>query len=111
MNSKFKAVAVDIDGTIAGSDWKISCEAIKAIRNLEAYGIKVILASGNALCVVKALSRYIGCTGALVAENGGVVEYKGVTKFLGDPSRAKAALEAIKARYGQVSESWSNRYR
>ncbi|RLE48355.1 MAG: phosphoglycolate phosphatase, partial [Candidatus Methanomethylicota archaeon] len=81
------------------------------IRALEDSGIKVILASGNALCVVKALSRYIGCSGAVIAENGGVVEYKGVVKFLGDFNKAKAALEAVKAKYGQVSESWSNRYR
>ncbi len=107
-----KAVACDIDGTITDAEGRLSCKAVKAIRRMEKRGIMAILISGNALCVVKTLKRYIGTSGPIVAENGGIVEYKGVLKRLGSRSRAEAALKLLKARFGErIEESWSNQYR
>ncbi|MEM3486463.1 MAG: HAD hydrolase family protein, partial [Candidatus Methanomethyliaceae archaeon] len=58
-----RAVATDVDGTITNYKDELYLEAVTAIRNLEKAGIPVILCSGNALCVLKGLARYIGCTG------------------------------------------------
>jgi len=54
-----KAIALDIDGTITDNNSILCLEAISIIRKLEENKIKVILSSGNALCVVKTLSKYI----------------------------------------------------
>lgn len=107
-----KAVVTDVDGTITDYEDRLGVEAIEAIRRLEGAGIKVVLCSGNALCVLKALGRYIGCSGPHVAENGGVVEYKGRMYILCKVRAARKAVEKLRERYGdRVSESWSNRYR
>jgi phosphoglycolate phosphatase (TIGR01487 family) len=107
-----KAVATDVDGTITDCRDHIFVEAIKAIRELETKRIRVILCSGNALCVTKALARYIGCTGPTVSENGAVVDYKGRMKILGKRGVAKAVVQKLREAYGsEIRESWSNSYR
>jgi phosphoglycolate phosphatase (TIGR01487 family) len=107
-----KAVATDIDGTLTDREDYIGIEAIAAIRELEARGIRVILCSGNALCVTKALARYVGCTGPTVSENGAVVEYKGKMRILGEIGAARRVVQELKNAYGsEIRESWSNNYR
>ncbi|MEJ5292549.1 MAG: phosphoglycolate phosphatase [Candidatus Methanosuratincola sp.] len=107
-----RAVATDVDGTITDDNSIIEIEAIEAIRKLEGRGIRVILCSGNALCILKALSRYIGCNGPTVAENGGVVEYRGKIKILGERGLGRKAVDHLKAVYGDViREAWSNPHR
>jgi len=107
-----KAVATDVDGTITDCKDHVYVEAITAVRELEARGIRVILCSGNALCVMKALARYIGCTGPTVSENGAVVDYKGRMRILGERGAAKKVVQELKEAYGsEIRESWSNNYR
>lgn len=107
-----KAVATDVDGTITDQRELIDVEAICAIRELESKGIRVMLCSGNALCVLKSLGRYIGCTGPLICENGGVLEYRGKMWVLSERRIAGEVMRALKDAYGdRVEESWSNRYR
>jgi phosphoglycolate phosphatase (TIGR01487 family) len=107
-----KAVATDIDGTLTDCEDYICIEAISAIRELEERGIKVILCSGNALCVMKALAKYIGCTGPTVSENGAVVEYKGKIRILGEKGAARKVVQELKDVYGsKIKEHWSNDYR
>ena len=109
---KIKVLATDVDGTLTNMKHKISVKAIEAIRKLEKKGIPVILASGNALCVLKTLKNYIGCSGALIAEGGGVVEYKDTVKILGKGEEARKALTKLKEKFGdRVEESWTNPYR
>jgi len=109
---KVRAVVVDVDGTLADGVEKISCTAIETIRDLEEKGVPVLLASGNAVCVLKTLARYIGCTGAIIAEGGAVIEYQGELEVLGNNSEAKSALARLKEEFpGRIVESWSNPYR
>lgn len=112
MAAMIRAVATDVDGTITDGDSILCIEAIEAIRRLEANGIKVILCSGNALCVLKTLSRYIGCSGPTVAENGGVIEYKGKMKILGEKGLGKMAVGRLRSVFGDlIREAWSNPHR
>ncbi|MCX8181767.1 MAG: phosphoglycolate phosphatase [Candidatus Methanomethyliaceae archaeon] len=107
-----RAVATDVDGTITNYKDELYLEAIVAIRNLEKAGIPVILCSGNSLCVLKGLARYIGCTGPTVSENGAVVEYKAGIRILGRKGISRQVVDELKRVYGQnVTESWSNRFR
>ncbi|MCC6013369.1 MAG: phosphoglycolate phosphatase [Candidatus Verstraetearchaeota archaeon] len=107
-----KAIALDIDGTITDSSGKLCLEAISSIRKLEENKIMVILSSGNALCVVKALSKYIGCSGPTIAENGAVVEYNAKIRIIGRKGIGRKAVEELKKVYpNEIKESWSNAFR
>jgi phosphoglycolate phosphatase (TIGR01487 family) len=67
---KFKALAVDIDGTITHPDRSLSLEAVAKLRSLD---VPVVLATGNILCYAKAASKMIGVCCNIIAENGGIV--------------------------------------
>jgi len=69
----FKAVATDIDGTITDDSRKITVPVIYAFRKLEKKGIRIILVSGNVLPVTMGFRIFIGTSGPLVSENGGII--------------------------------------
>ena len=68
-----KAIAVDIDGTITDYNKKLHLDAIQSLRRLEDAGIPIILATGNVRAITYGLWRFIGASGPMVCENGGVV--------------------------------------
>ena len=72
-----EAIAVDIDGTITDDKRQICISAIKALRKAEAAGIPTIIVTGNVVNYAYATEILIGCSGGLVAENGGVVFKEG----------------------------------
>jgi len=67
---KFKAIVVDIDGTITCKKRELHLGAVKKIRSLK---VPVVLATGNILCYARTTSRLIGLDGAVIAENGGAI--------------------------------------
>jgi len=87
---EFKAVVVDIDGTITYSDRSIDCRAVAALRSLN---IPVVVATGNVLCVARAVAKLLGTGGIVIAENGGVVECGRVES---DTSHMKECNDALK---------------
>lgn len=106
-----KLVATDVDGTLTlrRGVLLVSLEAIEAIRELEASGVRVSLVSGNSLPITAGLARYFGATGPSVAENGCVVFYEGKTVHLckGRPPD-ELRRELLEAGF---RESWQNAYR
>lgn len=68
---EFKAVVVDVDGTITFKDRRLDCRAVEALRSLR---VPVVIATGNVLCFARAVSKLLGTGGFVIAENGGVVE-------------------------------------
>jgi len=106
-----KAAAIDIDKTITRHGI-IPAPVVAALRKLEENGIKVILASGNALPVVSGLRKYLGVSGAVIAENGGQVYYKKKIVKIGSREKVLKARELIlKYLENYVEESWQNPYR
>lgn len=85
----FKAVVVDVDGTITYSDRSIDCKAVTALRSLH---VPVVIATGNVLCVARAVAKLLGTSGIVIAENGGVVE---CGKVESDSSHMKECLDAF----------------
>lgn len=75
-----KALACDIDGTITDKRRRIDLGAVALLREIETEGIPVLLASGNIMCMMDAASLFIGTTGPLIAENGGIVKNKQTQK-------------------------------
>lgn len=86
---EFKAIVVDIDGTITYSDRSIDCRAVEALRGVK---VPVVLATGNVLCFARAASTLAGTGGIIIAENGGVVEC-GIVES--DTSHMKMCEEAF----------------
>lgn len=72
-----EAIAVDIDGTITDEKRQICISAIEALRKAEEKGIPTIIVTGNVVNYAYAIEVSIGCSGGLVAENGGVVFKEG----------------------------------
>ena len=70
---KPKLVAVDIDGTLTDGNKVLNLEAIEALRKLEKAGIPVTLATGNVRPITYGLWRFIGLSGPMCCENGGVI--------------------------------------
>ena len=68
-----KVVVIDIDGTITDEKKHLSTSAVHALRRLEANGIPVVLATGNVRPVAYGLWRFIGLSGPMCCENGGVL--------------------------------------
>ena len=94
-----KAVVTDIDGTLTDRDRRIRPEAFDAIRTLESSGTPVILATGNVLPISLALHRFLGLSGPIVAENGGLI-YRGPggsesVERLADAAIARRAHRAL----------------
>ena len=94
-----KAVAVDVDGTITDSRRRLCCSAMESLRSAEEKGIPVIIVTGNILPVTKTLSIFMGTSGGLVAENGGVIESPQGRKILGDIEKCQRAYEFLKTKY------------
>ncbi len=92
-----KAVAIDIDGTLTDADRKLDLGAVEKVRELEKRDIPVILATGNVLCITEAASFFIGTSGPLIAENGGIVTYPKTGEILcsGDIVKANSAFDAL----------------
>lgn len=72
-----EAIAVDVDGTITDETRKICISALEALRKAEEKGIPTIIVTGNVVNYAYATEVLIGCSGGLVAENGGVVFKEG----------------------------------
>jgi hypothetical protein len=104
-----KAVAIDIDGTLTDEKRRLHLGVVEKIRELEARGVPVILATGNIMCISEAASIFIGTTGGIIAENGGVVLPAGRKEpiYLGDISKVEKAFKHLsgKLRVEKVSRS------
>lgn len=74
---KIEAIAVDIDGTITDDKRKLCISAIESLRSAEKAGIPTIIVTGNVVNYAYATQVLIGCSGGLVAENGGMIFKEG----------------------------------
>jgi Cof subfamily protein (haloacid dehalogenase superfamily) len=67
------SVILDVDGTIAGPDHRISPRTRASIRDIEQAGVPVVLATGRARDNVVDVARQIGLHSPAVSCNGAVV--------------------------------------
>jgi len=93
-----KAIAVDVDGTLADDSRSVSLEAVAALREVQQRGVHVMLASGNVLPIAYALSNYLGFKGPIIAENGGIVSYQQRMWILGDPAKPRQAYDHLRTK-------------
>jgi phosphoglycolate phosphatase (TIGR01487 family) len=111
-----RAIVSDIDGTLTTPDRRLSVAGATAVMRLEAVGIPVVLASGNVMPAVRAFALMLGASGPLVAENGGMVAYRGsgwreTVDVLADRRVADEAYAALKERMPEVRPLLTQRWR
>jgi len=96
---RLRAVVTDVDGTLTDRRRRLDPRAIAAVRRLESRSIPVVLATGNVLPISLALHRFLGLSGPIVAENGGIVYRRDgtreVVERLADVRVARSAFRAI----------------
>lgn len=106
-----RAIALDIDGTITDQNRRLDVSAVGAIRKAEDSGITVCLATGNMLCFAKTTSVLLGTSGALLAEDGGVIfdQKTEKTYVLDDKSdELKRGIELLEERFGKIQHTSSS---
>lgn len=108
-----KAVAVDIDGTLTDYDRLLDWAGVRALRQVEADGIPVIAATGNVAPVTKAFSNFVGLSGPLVCENGGVVHSNDMRrmKLLASRKRPDKAVAHLRKAGLRPKLIWSDPWR
>ncbi|MDR3102473.1 MAG: phosphoglycolate phosphatase [Methanocalculaceae archaeon] len=111
-----KAFVTDIDGTLTDDRRRLSTHAVEEIRRVVDAGIPVVLASGNTLCFIDALSKMIGTEGDVIAENGGVYRrgYTSTNHVDGDRNICLAAYQRIVDTFkptGEQLQLYSTEYR
>jgi len=105
-----RAIVVDLDGTLTDAKRWLCLDAIEALRKCEAKGVPVMLASGNIVTTSVQVSKLLGLTGPVIAENGGVVHFRGQNELFGDKKNCLEALEHVKEHL-PVKELFTNQCR
>jgi len=76
------AVALDLDGTLAGADHRVSDRAIRALAALEARGVRPIIVTGRTTRAAIDPARAAGLTTPVISCNGTVVTAPDGTRLL-----------------------------
>jgi hydroxymethylpyrimidine pyrophosphatase-like HAD family hydrolase len=93
---RFSALAIDFDGTIAQDD-RVDPIASRAIADLRAQGITIVLVTGRILAELRRIAGDLHFADAVVAENGAVIEFpaSGYSRVLG-PAPPAALVDALR---------------
>ena len=71
--SRTAAVVLDVDGTIAGADHRVSARTSRAMGELDEAGVPVVLATGRTRANVRDIARAAGLRSAQISCNGAVI--------------------------------------
>jgi phosphoglycolate phosphatase len=103
-------LVVDVDGTLTAKNRRLDLKAVEALRAAEAAGVPVVLATGNVLPIVYALSYFIGTTGPVVAENGGIVCHRQQVDQAPRAAEVEAAARRVETTLG-LERLFTDRWR
>ncbi|WP_028708777.1 HAD family hydrolase [Propionicicella superfundia] len=109
-SSDFRAVALDVDGTLTDHTHQVRPRAIRAIRWLESRGIPVIILTGRRSNLVLDLARECGIARPMVSDNGSVILDTGTGEIIeqrfAPPELRDAAFE-LADRFGLGRAVWT----
>lgn len=110
-----RAVVTDVDGTLTDRSRRLEPRAVAAVRSLEAQGIPVVLATGNVLPFALSLHRFVGLTGPIVAENGGLIYHatdgRSTVERCADVTIARRAFRELVRRGVPARRLFTDRWR
>jgi len=66
----FKAVALDLDGTLLNTDKQVTAHTIKVLKHLDELGVDIILASGRAAHLIENTADSLGINCYIIGYNG-----------------------------------------
>ena len=99
--SEYKAIALDMDGTLLTRDHKISSATRAALAQARAHGIKVLLVTGRHYMTARPFHHELALDTPLICSNGAYLYDPVQNRILsGDPLAAALVAESI-TRYGQ----------
>ena len=74
MSPPFQLLVLDVDGTVTDSRHRVTTAAREAVRQVQAAGIRVLLATGRRYRDVLPIAAELGLEGPLVTASGGLVK-------------------------------------
>lgn len=92
-----RLLALDIDGTIAGHDFRLSDRTVAAIRGAVARGVRVSLATGRTPSSAVTYANRIGLTEPIIGHQGALVRAMPARRERWDPERQR-----YKGRVGRI---------
>ncbi|MCV7225120.1 HAD family hydrolase [Mycolicibacterium komossense] len=98
-----RAVALDVDGTIAGGDHQVSERTRRAIQSLAAEGVPAVLLTGRSRANTLSLAREIGITNQVASCNGAVVFDPVTDENTRVVGMAPAEIEAIASLHDDLN--------
>jgi len=69
----YKAIFIDIDGTLRNSNKEVTPRTIAAIKKVVEKGILIVLCSGRPKKYTEKISREVGASSYIITSNGGVI--------------------------------------
>ncbi|RJS72861.1 MAG: phosphoglycolate phosphatase [Candidatus Syntrophoarchaeum sp. WYZ-LMO15] len=108
--TRCRAVAIDLDGTIAFKDSRVDPVCIEPLRSL-VREVPVIIATGNTVCYAMTAAILIGVDRTVIAENGGVIKVgrDGVEIVNGNGEECRRAYEILKDEMKLEALDWDLR--
>ena len=108
--TRCRAVAIDLDGTIAFKDSRVDPVCIGPLRSL-VREVPVIIATGNTVCYAMTAAILIGVDRTVIAENGGVIKVgrDGVEIVNGNGEECRRAYEILKDEMKLEALDWDLR--
>ncbi|MCW7077062.1 MAG: phosphoglycolate phosphatase [Candidatus Syntrophoarchaeum sp.] len=105
-----KALAIDLDGTIAFKDSSLDPVCIEPLRSL-VKEIPVIIATGNTVCYAMSAAVLLGIDRTVVAENGGVIRVgrDGIDIVNGSGERCRRAYGILQREMELEPLDWNLR--
>ena len=92
-----RLLALDIDGTIAGHDFRLTDRTVAAIRGAVERGVRVSLATGRTPSSAVTYANRIGLTEPIIGHQGALVRAMPVRREAWDPERQR-----FRGRVGRI---------
>jgi Cof subfamily protein (haloacid dehalogenase superfamily) len=107
---RFRVLALDIDGTLAGADGRVSRRAVAALARSEQAGLRVVLVTGRAVPTPLAIWQAAGLSAPLITCGGALTVQPPGPEILDlRPLPEQVAIDALAlgARLGLVVSLWT----
>jgi Cof subfamily protein (haloacid dehalogenase superfamily) len=107
---QYKAVALDVDGTITDSTHQVRPRAIEAIKWLESEGIPVVILTGRRPKPVLELAEVCGLARPMVTDNGGTIVHTGTHEVMAQHFASPDIVDTIfglAERFGLGTVMWT----
>lgn len=106
----FQTVAVDLDGSLAGTDHRLSPRAIRVLAALERQGTRPIIITGRTVAAARAAWGEAGLSAPVISCNGAVIEDPTTGKRLAEhhlPPQVVADLLTLGEHTGLTVTLWT----